>query len=375
MRYALRVMRLYIGFITYGEATAKYLPYFLPSLKSQTFRDFKILAIDNSEKRENENVGYIKRNYPEIDFSWAGENLGFAKAFNRMIRRAIENGADYFLPLNPDMVFEPDWLEQLVKTMENYNQVGAAQSKILKWDFNLTPACAGRPNPSPRTGEGKTDLIDSLGLAVNKEHRFFDAHQGQIDTSPQPSPYQGEGVEVFGFTGAAVLLNLKALEDVAYKPKSPLAPLYQGGENIEYFDELMFMYKEDCDLSYRLRLAGWKIILAPSAVAYHDREAAAKGETNLKIAWNRLNKSRQVKQWSFLNQWILLLKLKNLPFSARVKLATAWYQFKSLIFVLLFEQYLLPELLKLWKLRAEIKKRREQLKIRIKIKEIEKWVK
>jgi len=71
------------------------------------------------------------------------------------------------------------------------------------------------------------------------------------------------------------------------------------------------------------QLAGWKIILAPKTVAYHNRTVASKGETNYKIALNRRTKSRLLKQWSFLNQWILLLKLKNLPFSWRVKSATA----------------------------------------------------
>ena len=66
-------MRLYIGFITYGENTAKYLPYFLPSLKNQTFKDFKILAIDNSEIQENDNAKYIKENFSEIDLKWVAK--------------------------------------------------------------------------------------------------------------------------------------------------------------------------------------------------------------------------------------------------------------------------------------------------------------
>jgi len=170
---------------------------------------------------------------------------------------------------------------------------------------------------------------------------------------------------VLYLAGAAALLNLKALADVAF----------DNGKFKEYFDELMFMYKEDCDLSYRLRLAGWKIVLAEKAVAYHNRAVAAIGATNLNIALNRRNKSRLVKQWSFLNQWILLLKIKDLPFSLNVKLATAWYQLKSLVFVLLFEPYLLKELVVLWKLLPAIKKRREQLEIKVDVKRVELFMK
>ena len=337
-------MRLYVGFITYGELTAKYLPYFLHSLKEQDFKDFKILAIDNSETQENENAKYVRGNLPEVDLKWTGKNLGFAKAFNLMINQAIEAGAEYFLSLNVDMIFEADMVEQLIRVMESTENCAAAQAKILKWDFE---------------NHKKTNQIDSLGLALNKEHRFYDLGQGEIDQLSL-----AEKKEVFGFTAAAVLLNLKALRDIAF----------DNGKYKEYFEELMFMYKEDCDLSYRLRLAGWKIILAFNAVAYHNRTVAAKGKSNLAIALNRKNKNKAIKQWSFLNQWILLLKLKNLPFSFSVKLATAWYQFKSLIFALLFEQFLFKELIKLWQIRSEIKKRRECLKISVGIREIEKFM-
>ena len=337
--------KIYIGFITYGEATAKYLPYFLPSLTNQTFKDFKIVAVDNSQTPDNENALYIKNNFSEIDLKWAGENLGFAKAFNLMIKRAIDDGVEYFLALNPDMIFEADFIEEMVAAIKSDEKIGAVAPKIFKWDFTV---------------KGKTNQIDSLGLALNKEQRFSDAHQGESD-----QPDLAGGKEVFGFTGAAALLNLKALADVAF----------DNGKFKEYFDELMFMYKEDCDLSYRLRLAGWKIVLAEKAVAYHNRAVAAIGATNLNIALNRRNKSRLVKQWSFLNQWILLLKIKDLPFSLNVKLATAWYQLKSLAFVLLFEPYLLKELVVLWKLLPAIKKRREQLEIKVDVKRVELFMK
>ncbi|MFA6306897.1 MAG: glycosyltransferase family 2 protein [Patescibacteria group bacterium] len=337
-------MRLYIGFIAYGESTAKYLPYFLPSLRNQTFKDFKILAVDNSEEEKNGNSAYIKNNFPEIELTWAGKNLGFAKAFNLMIKEAVEAGAEYFLALNPDMVLEPEAAGKMLEVMESDEKIGAVAPKILYWDFIKNK---------------KTGIIDSYGIFITPEHRFSDCHQGEQDKKDLIA-----SEEVFGFTGAAVMLRLKALRDVAY----------DNGNYPEYFDELMFMYKEDCDLSYRLRLAGWKIIFSPNAVAYHHRSIAPVGESNWQIILNRAKKNKQVKKWAYLNHWILLVKYKNLPISWRVKSATWWYQIKSLVFVLLLEQYLLKEFIKLWSLSSEIKKRREQLKIRVGINEIEKYM-
>ncbi len=334
--------KLCLGFITYENLTAKYLPYFLASLKAQScFSDIEILAVDNSAARKNGNSEYIKENFPEIKFEWAGENLGFAKAYNRMINKAAEAGAEYFSAVNPDMIFKPDMISELFKAIEKDPSVGAVQPKILKWDFE---------------NNKKTDLVDSWGMFITREHRFSDLRQGEKD-----DPSVKAASEVFGFTGAAVIFRMDALKDAAF---------FNGRHN-EYFDELMFMYKEDCDLSYRLRLAGWKIFFEPKAVAFHDRSVSPVGESAIKIALNRKNKSQQVKKWSFLNQWILLLKIKDLPFSFRVRLATAWYQFKSLIYAIIFEPFLLPEFLRLIKIRKETSRRRLALKTKINIKEIE----
>ena len=337
--------KIYLGFITYGQSTAKYLPYFLASLKKQTcFSDLNILAVDNSETRENENSKFIRESHPDIKPEWTGKNLGFAKAYNLMISKAIAAGAEYFIAVNPDMILEPEFTKELIKTIEQDNKTGAVQPKILKWDFK---------------NNKKTNSIDSYGMFITKEHRFSDLRQGEKD-----DPAVKEAGEIFGFPGAAVLFRLEALKDTAF---------FNGQYN-EYFDELMFMYKEDCDLSYRLRLAGWKIFFEPKAVAFHDRSVSPVGESSIKIALNRKNKSQKVKKWSFLNHWILLAKIQYLPFSFRVRFASAGYQVKTLLYVLIFEPYLIKEFFKFLKLKNEIRKRREALKIRINIAEIEKFI-
>jgi N-acetylglucosaminyl-diphospho-decaprenol L-rhamnosyltransferase len=43
------------------------------------------------------------------------------------------------------------------------------------------------------------------------------------------------------------------------------------GELPNVFDESFFMYKEDIDLSLRLRKKGWKLLYAPTVEAFHAR--------------------------------------------------------------------------------------------------------
>jgi hypothetical protein len=354
-------MKIAISFITYGESTAKYLPYFLSrdawQCVSTNNVEFKILAIDNTETEDNENARFIKKNYPQIDFIWVGKNLGFAKAYNIMINKARAWGADYFFCINPDTIVEPDAISEMIKILESDENIGAVQPKIRQLRITNYELRIGEEREK-EIKNGKTNIIDSLGLVMDDKFRFFDNNQGEKDQLTINNN-QLSIKEIFGFTGAATLLRMSALQDVAY--------------NNGYFDELMFMYKEDCDLSMRLRLAGWKIVLAPQAVIYHDRTAAAIGNNFWQVIKNRKNKSANLKRWSFLNQWIVILKYLNL-FSWRVKIKTIFYQLQSLIFVLLFEPYLLKELIRLWKIRREIKKRREQLKIKVDFNEIKKII-
>lgn len=55
-----------------------------------------------------------------------------------------------------------------------------------------------------------------------------------------------------------MLCRKKALDEV----------LLQGGA---IFDPSFYMYKEDIDLSLRLRRKGWSLMYVPSLVAYHCR--------------------------------------------------------------------------------------------------------
>lgn len=309
--------KIYVGFITYGESTAKYLPYFLPSLKGQSFAYFKILAVDNSEQRENDNAECIKKNYPEIKLYRPGENLGFAKAFNLMIKEAAAAGAEYFLALNPDMALKDGVLEKLVKAMDDNRDLGSATPKILKWDF---------------LKQEKTGIIDSCGLKLLPGLRFVDFFEGE------PVGANGDG-GIIGVSGAAAIYRLSALEKVK--------------RNGQYFDELMFMYKEDCDLAYRLFLAGFKAKCVGNSIIYHDRSGGGRGENDLAVVLNRKNKSRPVKRLSFLNQQIIFIKYWRLQSPAN-KIAIIWFELKMLIFILLVEPYLLKELINLYKIRHKI---------------------
>lgn len=300
-------MKLAIGIVTYEENSAKYLPYFLQSLKAQTWQDFELLVFDNSEKESEKNKAEIQKIYPNIISQGVKKNLGFARAYNFLIREAIDKKCEYFLVINSDVILEPDVLEKMIKALDGDKELGSACPKLKRWDFarNL-----------------KTNVIDSCGIELLGGLRFVDSNQGKINSANIP-------IKIIGPSGAAAMYRLTALQKVIY--------------NNQFFDEMMFMYKEDCDLAYRLYLAGFKTECVADAIGYHDRSVAGQGEGDLATAVNRKNKSRQAKEWAFLNQQIIFYKYWRLQ-SLKNKLMIIWFEIKMFVFIILFEQYLLKQL-------------------------------
>lgn len=90
------------------------------------------------------------------------------------------------------------------------------------------------------------DVINSVGCELYR--RGFGGDRGYLE---RDSGQFDESVEVFAWSGAAVLLRRSFLEDVGL------------------FDSRLFLYYEDFDLSWRGRLAGWRYLYAPRAVVRH----------------------------------------------------------------------------------------------------------
>jgi|GEM_PF-245330 len=86
------------------------------------------------------------------------------------------------------------------------------------------------------------------GAVVVGNAQSYEADAGQYEREE----------EVFAFCGAGVLLRTAALKEVGY------------------FDDHFFMYYEDTDLSWRLRLAGWQVWYVPKAVVRHIHAGSSK---------------------------------------------------------------------------------------------------
>jgi GT2 family glycosyltransferase len=232
-----------------------------------------------------------------IEMGW---EAGFARAINRGIR---ESSGELVLFCNADLFPTPTYLTEIVAFFDRRPEAGAAIGKILRYDLNV-----GAP----------TGLIDTAGLLLTRQRRFMPRGEGE----PDDGRYDGE-IEVFAVDGAALVARRTALEATAFED--------------EYLDENFLTHKEDHDISWRLRLAGWECWYVPSAVAYHARTTRGLGSASYLSAIrsfhrNEQQKSQRVQVNAMKNQWLMLIKyedgfnfVRDLPFILTRELTIAFH--------------------------------------------------
>ncbi len=299
---------------------------------------------------------------PQVVYIKNENNDGFGKPHNQAIRKS--NG-EFVLLLNSDALLKPDYVENAIKLFDN-SKVGAVQGKLLRYDFDKNELNKSKENPD-------LNVIDTVGLMILKNRRIVCIGQGDADEGQ----FEKEN-EVFGADGAVPVYRKLALEDVKLPIINGNSPLERGkGCVYEYFDENFFLYKEDVDLAWRLRLADWKTIYTPSAIAYHGRGSGDSTAKNyIGIIKERLKINKRAKYLSFKHQRLMQIKddFPSLLFTKHfprfiVKEVGAW------VYMAVFERFTFGILKDLYKdIPLFLKKRKMVMaKKRVSAKEMEKW--
>lgn len=316
-----------ISVVLIGYNNKKLLKPCLAALQRQTLKN-DVFYIDNAS--QDGSVAWIKHHHPHVRVMANTENKGYAAAANQGIQATRTS---YVMILNPDLLLDPDYLALAVAKMKTNSRIAALTGKILHYDFQ---------------NNKKTDILDTTGLLIFPNRRVVDRGQGERDHGQ----YDQEE-EVFGISGACPVYRREALEDVKLLG--------------DYLDEDFFMYKEDVDLSWRLRLRGWACYYLPAAVGYHGRGTGAILRSNLReIVRGRKSLTRFQKYYSYKNQ--RLMQVKN------DLLSNLWPHLPALLFkevlatshMLFSEPYLLKSFAHgLWQFPRALKKRHFIMRRRI----------
>ncbi len=264
----------------------RYLPFVFESLKKQHLTDWHLYVLDNASDEENKQLiaQAVKEAKLPITLDRVETNIGFAGAHNYLFKKYTKH-ATYIQLLNDDAFLEPMFLSECLTYLEKHPECAASSGVVYRWDFDARTNDRG----------GRTRIIDTLGLDAAITGGISDRGAGQdAQTLDIPEvPY-----EVFGVSGCLPMYRVQAV-----RAASP---------DMSLFDETYVLYKEDVDLTYRLRALGYTATIVPSALAYH-RRTLGRGAVGASL-WRPQNEKNYLSYRNHL--WTLM---KSLPAAALCK--------------------------------------------------------
>ena len=256
---------------------AEYLPQVI-SATDDTIAD--VIVADNGS--DDGSLELLERSFPGIIVVKLDRNYGFAEGYNRAIAATDYR---YTVLLNSDVAPATGWLNPLYDYMEAHPDVGACQPKIRSYvnhkSFEYAGACGG--------------FLDRNGYPYCRGRIF--------DTVERDSGQYDMVIPVFWASGAALMVRSELYVKV-------------GG-----LDKDFFAHMEEIDLCWRIKLAGYAVVVIPQSVVFHLGGGTLPASNPRKTYLNFRNN--------------LLLLHKNLPDSSRKKRllvrrlydALAWVKF------------------------------------------------
>jgi GT2 family glycosyltransferase len=205
----------------------------LMGLAKQTHPRIGVLAIDNGSKDGSADLLEAALGPDRVVRS--PDNLGFSGAVSMALTSEAAQRADYLLLLHDDTILDPTAVAAMVEAAERVEGVGVVGPKVLDWD-------------EPR-------VLREIGLSTDRfGYPYSPLEEGEID--------QGQ---------------YDRIREVLYVSSCSMLVSRRAWSRIGPPDERLSPVQDDLDFCWRARLAGFRVLMTPKAVARH-RGATVRGE-------------------------------------------------------------------------------------------------
>jgi GT2 family glycosyltransferase len=199
----------------------------------------EVVVVDNAST--DGSAAAVTAEFPKATVLLEQKNLGYGRAANIGLERCQGR---FVLLLNPDVTVDPQAVGRLSDFLMTRPEAGAVGPRVLMPDGSLDPDCR-RSFPVPSTLFYRTVGLSRL---FPKSPRFGRHNMGHVD--------EADMHEMDAGSADCLMLRKTAVD------------------RIGFFDPRYFMFGEDIDLCYRLKLGGWKVFYLPTARATHHKRAA-----------------------------------------------------------------------------------------------------
>jgi GT2 family glycosyltransferase len=288
--------------------SADYLEKCLRGLAEQSTVPDRIVIVDNSQDllpERFENTGL-----PNLRIIRPDRNLGFAAANN--VGAQYATGCEWLALINPDAFPHRNWLSSLLRAAKENPAFSFFGCRLKK--------------------SGSSGILDGTGDAYHTSGMVWRQGHGVTETDQALVPR-----EIFSPCAAAALYRSDAFSEV-------------GG-----FDESYFCFSEDVDLGFRLRLAGYRCLYVPTAVADHEGSGVTGRHSDFSVYHGHRNLV-----WTFLKDMPGPLFMGYLPQHLILNFVSIlWFSLKGQSMTILRAKLdALRGIPQVWRKRAEVQAKR-----------------
>jgi GT2 family glycosyltransferase len=227
--------------------------------------DSQLYLIDNSPTDE------CRKHFihPRVEYIFNNKNVGFGAGHNIALKKVLSNGnSAYHIILNPDVYFEVGAVSKLYAFMESDKQVGLITPKVLYPDGRLQPLC--KLLPSPFTLFSRR-FLQFNPFWINRLNHWYEMRFTGYD----------KVMEVPFLSGCFMFLRVDSLRQVGL------------------FDERIFLYTEDTDLTRRIH-KHYRTIFFPEAVIYHYNQRGSYKSVVI-LAYHIFSAIKYFNKWGWFN--------------------------------------------------------------------------
>ena len=187
--------------------------------------DFHLFLVDNAST--DGSAECIRKAYgTQVTVLENVVNLGGAGGFNRALKDAVERGYTYVILLDNDVTLAPGCILALTQYMEEHEEVGCIGTKIMMMDH--------------------PEYMQEFGVHLDFEHyNLIHDYWFELDQGTE------EIIESDCVASCALIARVSCLSKT------------------DLFPEENFLYWDDLEFTYQIKLAGYKVISLASAIAYH----------------------------------------------------------------------------------------------------------
>ena len=186
----------------------------LESLSTINYENLEVILVDNNST--DESIEFVTKNYPSIILLKLNKNKGFAEPNNLGAKLAK---GEYLLFLNNDTVVTENFIDEMIKVIDNDKKIAICQSLLLKPDGSI---------------DSSGDFLDDLGVVYNSKTKI-----DQIR-------------EISSARGASMLIRSDVFKE------------------LNGFDEKFFVSFEDVDICWRAWILGYRVLVIPTSTVFHS---------------------------------------------------------------------------------------------------------